>query len=111
MRVLLDENLPHRLRLALHGHDVATAVYMGWAGIQNGALLGLVESSGFEVLVTADRKMKGQQNFVGRRIAMVYLTAQEWPLIAPYVTKIIEAVDAAVPGSFQIVECGEFRRG
>jgi hypothetical protein len=29
MKVLLDENLPHRLRLALQGHDVATAVYMG----------------------------------------------------------------------------------
>jgi hypothetical protein len=41
---------------------------------------------------------------------MVYLTAQEWPLIAPYVPKIIQAVDAAVPGSFQVVECGEFRR-
>ena len=110
MKVLLDENLPHRLRLALPGHEVATAVYMGWAGIQNGALLGLAESSGFEVFVTADRKMKDQQNFAGRRIAMVYLTAQEWTLVAPYVPKIIEAVSAAVPGSFQVVECGEFRR-
>ena len=110
MRVLLDENLPHRLRLALPGHEVATAVYMGWAGIQNGALLGHAESSGFEVFVTADRKMKDQQNFAGRRIAMVYLTAQEWTLVAPYVPKIIEAVSAAVPGSFQVVECGEFRR-
>lgn len=110
MKVLLDENLPHKLRLELHGHEVATAAYMGWAGIQNGALLGLVESSGFEGFVTADRKMKDQQNFTGRRVSMVYLTAQEWPLVAPYVPKIIQAVDAAMPGSFQVVECGEFRR-
>jgi hypothetical protein len=69
-----------------------------------------VEAGGFDVFVTADRKMKDQQNFTGRRISMVYLTAQEWFLIAPYVPKIIEAVDGAVAGSFQVVECGEFRR-
>ena len=63
MKLFLDENLPHRLRLALSGHDVFTAQFMGWAGIKNGQLLGLVEADAFEVFVTADRKMKDQQNF------------------------------------------------
>jgi len=110
MRVLLDENLPLRLRLALVGHDVFTASYMGWAGIQNGNLLRLVEEGGFEVFVTADRKMKGQQNFTGRPFAVVYLTAQEWDIISPWVSVILAAVDVAVPGSFEVVECGAFRR-
>jgi predicted nuclease of predicted toxin-antitoxin system len=110
MRVLLDENLPHRLRLALVGHDVFTASYMGWAGIQNGNLLRLVEEGGFEVFVTADRKMKGQQNFTGRPFAVVYLTAQEWDIISPWVPAILAAIEVAMAGSFQTVECGEFRR-
>jgi hypothetical protein len=41
---------------------------------------------------------------------MVYLTAQEWPLIAPYLANIIKAIAEAEPGSFRFVECGEFRR-
>jgi hypothetical protein len=107
MKVLLDENLPHRLRPALVGHEVMTAQYMGWAGIQNGQLLKLVEDDGFEVFVTADLNMRAQQNFSGRRIAMVYLTAQEWPMLSLRVPEILAAVAAAVPGSFQIVECRE----
>ncbi len=110
MKVLLDENLPHRLRRELPGHDVFTAAYMGWAGIQNGELLRLVESGGFEVFVTADRKMKGQQNFTGRPFAMVYLTAQEWPMLSLRLPEILAAVNAAVAGSFEEVDCGEFRR-
>jgi hypothetical protein len=109
MKVFLDENLPHRLRPALLGHDVFTAQYMGWAGIQNGKLLGLVEADGFEVFVTADRKMKDQQNFTGRRISMVYLTEQEWPMLSPKVPEILAAIEKAVPGSFQVVECWEFQ--
>jgi predicted nuclease of predicted toxin-antitoxin system len=110
MKVLLDENLPHRLRLVLPGHEVATVQYMGWAGIQNGQLLALAEANEFEVFVTADRKMRNQQNFTGRLIAMVYLTAQEWPMISLRLPEILAAVDAAVAGSFQVVDCGEFRR-
>jgi len=39
MRLLLDENLPHQLRLELPGHDVFTAAYMGLGGVENGELL------------------------------------------------------------------------
>jgi hypothetical protein len=28
--VLLDENLPHRLRLLIPGHDVRTVDFQGW---------------------------------------------------------------------------------
>ena len=39
MKVLLDENLDHALRLLLGQHEVVTAAYMGWAGLKNGELL------------------------------------------------------------------------
>jgi hypothetical protein len=54
--------------------------------------------------------MKGQQNFTGRPFGMVYLTAQEWPIISSRVVAILAAIELSVPGSFQVVECGEFRR-
>ena len=39
MKLLLDENLPHALRLELPGHDCYTVAFMGWSGVENGALL------------------------------------------------------------------------
>ena len=53
MKLLLDENLPHRLRPLLLGHEVFTVAYMNWKGIENGSLLALAASNGFYALVTA----------------------------------------------------------
>lgn len=47
MKLLLDENLPHQIRLELPGHDVFTAAYMKWGGIENGELLRLAAAAGF----------------------------------------------------------------
>ena len=62
MRVLLDENLDWRLRRDLPGHQVESVPLLGWAGIQNGALLRKAVESGFDVLVTMDGNMVHQQN-------------------------------------------------
>lgn len=42
MKVLLDENLPHRLRNAIAAHEVFTVRYQGW-------LLRTAERGGFEL--------------------------------------------------------------
>lgn len=52
MKILLDENLPHKLRHELLGHDVFTVQYQGWSGLKNGALLAQAAASGFEAMVT-----------------------------------------------------------
>jgi len=62
MKVLLDENLPHQVRLEIGGHDVFTTAFMGWAGIENGELLKVAAASGFDVLITTDRGMEYEQN-------------------------------------------------
>jgi hypothetical protein len=41
---------------------------------------------------------------------MVTLTAQKWSVLSMNLEKILAAVDRTKPGSFQVVECGEFRR-
>ena len=110
MRVLLDEDLPHKLRQNLPGHDVSTVSYMGWSGLKNGELLKAAEVAGFEVFLTGDQKLSYQQNLKERLIGIVTLSAQEWPIIKNHLAAISAAIDAAVPGSFQDVECGSFRR-
>jgi hypothetical protein len=92
------------------GHEVFTVRYMGWGGLKNGALIAAAEESGMEVFVTGDHNLSYQQNLLGRRMAIVTLSAHNWPIIRDHVQTIAKAVDAAKPGSFQFVLCGEFRK-
>jgi len=110
MKVLLDEDLDHRLRKSLSVHEVFTVRYLGWAGLKNGELLLAAEQSGIDVFVTGDQNLGYQQNLDARRMAIVTLSATNWPLIRNHLTKIAAAIDRAVPGSFQAVECGRFSR-
>ena len=74
MKVLLDECVPHSLRLQLVGHEVFTATYMRWDGIKNGLLLQLASSCGFEALVTTDRSMAYQHDEKTLRIPIFSCT-------------------------------------
>jgi predicted nuclease of predicted toxin-antitoxin system len=75
MKLLLDENLPQRLRHCLPGHDVATVHFMGWKGVENGALLRLAAAHGFDVLLTKDSGMKYQLNPASLPVAVVIINA------------------------------------
>lgn len=110
MKVLLDENVPHKLRKSLAHHDVVTVLYMGWSGLKNGNLLRAAEDAGIDVFVTGDKAMSYQQNIIGRRIAVVTLSAHNWPIIKRRLREIADPVDDAVPGSFETIECGAFHR-
>jgi hypothetical protein len=51
VKTLLDACVDRRLAGDLVGHDVSTAQQMGWAAIENGALLRLAEAQ-FDAFVT-----------------------------------------------------------
>jgi hypothetical protein len=110
VKVLLDEQLPHTLRHHLNHHDTMTAAFAGLVGLKNGELLEAAVSVGFDVLVTGDKTIQYEQNLAEWRLAIVSLSAVEWPLIVSHLAKIIDAVDAAMPGSFIRVDCGTFSR-
>jgi predicted nuclease of predicted toxin-antitoxin system len=110
VRILLDENLPQKLRLLLTGHRVETVSYNGWDGLKNGELLSAAESDGVEVLVTGDRTMLYEQSMAGRRLAIVTLSTPNWASVRDNLHKIQAAVDSATPGSLQTVDCGIFTR-
>jgi len=75
MKLLLDENLPHALRHELPGHESFTVAYMTWGGIENGELLALAASHGFEALLTKDANLEYEQNLVALPIAVVVIEA------------------------------------
>ena len=75
MKLLLDENLPKRLKLDFSNHEIYTVSDMQWNGTKNGALLQLMINNGFDALLTFDKNLQHQQNFAKYTIAVFVLTA------------------------------------
>jgi hypothetical protein len=83
---------------------VRTAYEQGWSTLSNGDLLRVAEDAGFQVLLTTDKNLAYQQNLSGRKIAIVALGRSRWSLIVPSLSRIAEAVNAATPGSYALVD-------
>ncbi len=76
MRLLLDENLPKRLKLEFPEHEVFTVRDKQWNGIKNGELLKLLIDNSFDALLTFDKNLQHQQNFLKYTITVFVLTAK-----------------------------------
>jgi predicted nuclease of predicted toxin-antitoxin system len=73
MKLLLDENLPKRLKEHFAEHEIYTVRDMGWNGVKNGELLKLMIADGFHVLITFDKNLQFQQNFAKYTLPIVVL--------------------------------------
>jgi predicted nuclease of predicted toxin-antitoxin system len=76
MRLLLDENLPKRLKLDYPEHEIYTVRDKGWNGIKNGELLKLLIENNFDALLTFDKDLQHQQNFLKYTITVFVLIAK-----------------------------------
>jgi predicted nuclease of predicted toxin-antitoxin system len=76
MKILLDENLPKKLKKDFSEHEIYTVTDKNWNGRKNGELLALMLSEGFDVLMTFDQNLEHQQNFTKYPIAVFILVAQ-----------------------------------
>ena len=93
MRLLLDENLPIKLkRLIEREHDVLTVNDMGWNGTKNGKLLKLLEEFDFDALITMDKNMQFQQYIQASKIQFFVLDANDnrLPTLIPLVNLLLE---------------------
>jgi len=75
MRLLLDENLPKRLKLDFPNHEIYTVRDKGWNGIKNGKLLSLLLENEYDALFTFDKNLSYQQNFSKYSITVFVLNA------------------------------------
>jgi hypothetical protein len=105
LRVLFDKNVPVGVRRFLPKHEVRTFVEMRWhPQLENGELLQMAETSGFDAMVTCDQNIRYQQNLSGRKLALVVLGSNIWPIVRNYETVIATRVDMAEPASFAFIE-------
>lgn len=63
MKILLDENIPSKVKLDFGTEtEVKTVRDMNWQGKKNGELLGLMVINGFDIFITVDKNLQYQQN-------------------------------------------------
>lgn len=104
MLILFDNGVPRGLARFLTGHSVEEARARGWEELANGELIDVAEQAGFEVMVTADKNIRFQQNLEARKIALVVLKHPQWPMVKLVAEKIVAAVNAAQTGSYTEVD-------
>jgi hypothetical protein len=103
--LLLDECIDRRLAGKISGHDVATVVGLGWAGVRNGALLARAAGK-FDVFVPVDRNLAFQQRIDNLPFAVVVLRARTNRLVElmPLVPQLQHLLSELRPGEVRWVE-------
>ena len=76
MKLLLDENLPKRLKEDFPDHEIYTFRDMGWNGVKDAQLLALLKENGFDALLTFDKNMRYQQDFKAYPLTLFVLSAK-----------------------------------
>jgi hypothetical protein len=104
VRVLLDENVPHDLIVALIGHDVETVQRLGWSGVKNGDLLRRA-SGQIDALVTMDRKLEREHDLSVLSFGVIVLLARSNRMVhlLPLVAPLLEALAGIKPGLIEHV--------
>ncbi len=99
MRILLDEDVPTRLRLHFRvAADVETVEYRGWKGLKNGELLRAAQEH-FDVLVTMDNHLPEQQSLQQFDLAVVVLRARNKSLtelqkLLPELERVLDSLQS-----------------
>jgi predicted nuclease of predicted toxin-antitoxin system len=95
MKILLDENLPKKLKRDFPHHEIYTVHDMGWTGKKNGELMKLLIAENFDILLTFDKNLGFQQNFNKYQLAVFALSAADntYDVLKNLVGKINEALE------------------
>ena len=106
MRVLLDENMPHKLRFLFESDiEAFTVGYLGWRGKKNGDLLAAAEND-FDAFITMDQGIPHQQNLTGLKMGIVLLEARSnrYEDLAPLIAKVNVALRTIKNGQVERVK-------
>jgi len=101
-RVLLDQNVPRKLRNFLPDDEVFTAFQMGWSTLVNGHLIAAASEAKFDILITGDKNIPHQNHLDGLQLALVVLTEQRWQDLKENGEIVQNAVANAEAGTISI---------
>lgn len=107
IRVLIDECLPRQLKRWLSETDknieIQTLKDTGWEGLKNGVLLKAANGK-FDVLVTADKNMHHQQNFIGLDISVLVFPTNKAKTVKIGVNALSQSLQNIKPGQKTVMD-------
>lgn len=103
--------MPRKLRRDLPEFSIRTVQEEGWGGLENGNLL-RTAAGHFDVFLTADQRLRFQQNIAKIDIAVVVVRTFDTTLpgLRVLLPEIRRAIDTATAGTVVVVEDPESRR-
>ena len=106
-KVLLDENLPLKLKYRLQDVcEIFTVNDKGWNALENGDLINAMQDDGFDFLLTSDKNLQYQQNLDKYSISFIVLNVpnNNYETILPLVPKIKTVLADNVQKKLVIIE-------
>ncbi len=106
MKILLDENIPRRLKFDFDTNDEVISVQeMNWQGKKNGELLGLMTLKGFDVFITLDKNLQCQQNLKRFSIQIIILVASDtrYQSLENLVSKVKQALAGKISSQILVI--------
>lgn len=94
-KVLLDENLPNKLKFRLQDVcDIHTVHDKLWNSLENGDLITAMQNDKFDILITADKNLQYQQNLnkYAMRFVILNIPNNNYETIFPLLDKIKAAI-------------------
>ena len=97
--------MPRKLRREISNAFVRTVQEENWAGVKNGELLRRA-SERFDVLLTADQRLRYQQNIQQFAIGVVAIETYDTTLegLRPLLPQINDAITNVKPGTIVVVK-------
>jgi predicted nuclease of predicted toxin-antitoxin system len=107
MKLLLDENLPVKLKFRFldKGIEAFTISDLKWNSKTNGELLQLMIKEGFSHLVTFDASISFQQNFITYPIPVVIIIAHSnsYNIIMEIFDELLTAISESKVGANTVI--------
>ena len=107
IKVLLDENLPVKLKFRFdEDFEVSTVYDMGWNAKKNGELLDLINNGEFHYFITSDQNIEYQQNITFLKFSLIILIAPDnrYETLVKLISSVKEAIKS--PSKLQLIHIG-----
>jgi predicted nuclease of predicted toxin-antitoxin system len=105
-KVLLDENLPVKLKYRLQDVcDIYTVSDKGWNALENGDLLNAMQKDGFDYLLTSDKNLQHQQNVTKYSFGFIILDVMNnnYESILPLLNEIKQVLTGKTKVKLKII--------
>ncbi|MEM6280276.1 MAG: hypothetical protein AAF733_12410 [Verrucomicrobiota bacterium] len=102
MKIIFDENVPWPMRAFLNDFSVTSVQREGLGGKENGELLECLDGH-FDIFILADKSLRYQQNLSVRKIAIIELPTNRWPILKQLEGEIVKGVRTSAPGSYIVI--------